>query len=125
MEFFDNAVTKAKEVLDVACKKTEAAVTAGKQKFDVAAVESKLEKDYARLGRIYYETIKNSDDIKGETLRLKEAVDAKRARIKEIKEEINKAKNRRECPNCGALVDKDDLFCNNCGAKLEYNPEEG
>ena len=36
MDFFDNAIEKAKEVFDVARKKTNDVVSTGKQKFDVA-----------------------------------------------------------------------------------------
>lgn len=41
MDFIDDAVTKAKEAFDVACKKTNEVVTTQKQKFDIASLEAK------------------------------------------------------------------------------------
>ena len=63
MDFFDNAVSKAKDVFDVACKKTEEVVTTGKQKLDIATLENKMTKDFEALGRIYFEQIKDNDDL--------------------------------------------------------------
>lgn len=123
MDFLDNAVSKAKEVFDVAYKKTEEAVNTGKQKFDVAAIENKLNKDYAKLGKIYYALIKDSEDLKGETLKIKTAIDEKNAKIEELKQQINDTKNKRTCHNCGNAVDKQSLYCNTCGAKLEFDGE--
>lgn len=120
MDFFDNAVSKAKEVFDVAYKKTEAAVNTGKQKFDVASIENKLAKDYEKLGAIYYNMIKDSDELDDETRELKLAINEKCEKIAKIKEEINNAKNKRLCPSCGIAVDKASAFCSSCGAKLEF-----
>ena len=57
MEFFDDAVSKAKEAIDVACKKTNEVVTLQKQKFNVAALESRRAKDFQLLGEIIYNKI--------------------------------------------------------------------
>ena len=59
MDFFDDMVNKAKEAIDVASKKTSEVVNTQKQKFDIASLESKRAKDYAVLGEIYYNKIKD------------------------------------------------------------------
>ena len=51
MDFFDDAVNKAKEALDVACKKTNEVVTTQKQRFDIASLEAKRTRDFEALGR--------------------------------------------------------------------------
>ena len=66
MSFIDDAINKTKEVFDVACKKTDEVVTTQKQKFSIASLESKREKDFADLGRIYFELAKNSTDLTDE-----------------------------------------------------------
>lgn len=119
MDFFDNAVSKAKEALDIACKKTGEVVTTSKQKFDVATIESKRSKDFEALGKIYFEMIKDEEiedfEIKDLVLEIKD----KNEKIDALKEEINNAKNKRTCPVCKATIDKLSVYCNICGAKLE------
>lgn len=90
MEFFENAVNKAKDVFDVVVTKTEEAVTTGKQKLDIATLENKLAKDFERLGRAYFETIKDSEDIDVKFANVKEAIIEKQTLISKIKEEMGK-----------------------------------
>lgn len=120
MDFLDNAVSKAKEVFDVAYKSAEVAVNTGKQKFDLASIENKLSKDYEKLGVIYYNAIKDADGLDEKTNALKTAIEQKLGKIEKIKKEMNEAKNKRLCPECGISVDKNSAFCSSCGAKLEF-----
>ena len=53
MEFLNDAVIKAKDVFDVARRKTGEVVTAEKKRFEISLLRSKREKDLAGLGRIY------------------------------------------------------------------------
>ena len=119
MEFFDNAVNKAKEAIDIACKKTNEVVSTQKQKFDVASIENKRDKDFEALGKIYYEMVKDTEIEDGAIKDLVVEIKDKTEKIKSLKEEINSVKNKRICPQCGAAVDKLSVYCNICGAKLE------
>ncbi len=118
MDFFENAVSKAKEAFDVACKKTNEAVSTQKQKFDVASLENKRDKDYAALGKLYFEAIKDTEIDSDEIKALVEEIKSKNEKIKEIKDEINAAKNKRICPQCSAVIDNNATFCSVCGAKV-------
>jgi hypothetical protein len=60
MDFLDEAVLKAKELIDVACQKTGEVVNTSKQKIEILTLQKKLEKNYQALGEIYYEMIKDS-----------------------------------------------------------------
>lgn len=122
MDFLDNAVSKAKEVFEIARKKTEEAVNTGKQKIDVATIENKLSKDYEALGKIYYESIKAVDAqaLTEEVIEIKASIEEKIEKIESIKEELNRAKNKRKCPNCGASIDVNSLYCSVCGAALQF-----
>lgn len=119
MEFFDNALNKAKEVLDVAYKKTNEVVSTEKQKFDVSSLKSKREKDFAALGKIYFDAVKDSDGLSEETAALVSAIKEKTAEIDRLIAEIQSVKNKRICPACGAAIDSNSVFCNVCGAKVE------
>ena len=119
MDFLDNAVNKAKEAFDIACKKTGEVVTASKQKIDVVTIENRRSKDFEALGKIYFDMIKDEEienfEIKNLVLEIKD----KNEKIEALTEEINNAKNKRTCPVCKATIDKLSVYCNICGAKLE------
>lgn len=119
MDFFDNAMNKAKEAFDIACKKTNEVVSTQKQKFDAASVANKRDHDFEALGRLYFETVKDIDSVEdGEIKALIKEIKLKNEQINEINKEINNAKNKRVCPNCSAVIDKDAVFCSACGEKV-------
>lgn len=124
MSFIDDAINKTKEVFDVACKKTDEVVTTQKQKFSIASLESKREKDFADLGRIYFELAKNSTDLTDEARNLVDAISEKNAEIARLNQDIQNTKNKRICPNCNANIDVNSVYCNNCGAKITIESEQ-
>lgn len=124
MSFIDDAISKTKEVFDVACKKTDEVVTTQKQKFSIASLESKREKDFADLGRIYFELAKNSNDLTDEARNLVDAISEKNEEIARLNQDIQNTKNKRICPNCNANIDVNSVYCNNCGAKLNIESEQ-
>lgn len=97
---------KAKEVSEVA-----------KLKMDIHTKEAFVEKQFAALGRAYYET--NKDNAS-------EADEEKFAVIKEALEEIERMSQQVldiqgvvQCPNCGKKMPSDNSFCSDCGTKLD------
>ncbi len=123
MDFFDNAVNKAKEAIDIACKKTEEVVTVQRQRFDIATVENKLNKDFEKLGKLYFDSLKDSEPENEDMKALVNKIKEKYNKIKELKDEINTTKNKRVCPNCAASIEKDSVFCSSCGTKLKIDGE--
>lgn len=119
MGFLDDAITKTKEVFDVACKKTDEVVTTQKQKFSIASLESKREKDYADLGKIYFELVKKDTELSDETRNLVDAIIEKNEEIARLNEDIQNIKNKRICPKCNANIDMNSSYCNSCGEKLD------
>lgn len=118
MDFFDNAVNKAKEAFDIARQKTGEVVQTGKQKFDIASIEAKRVKDFEALGKAYYESVMDSDDLDGEIKELVEEIKAKTEKINALRDELSGDKDKKICPKCGASVDNLSLYCNICGEKL-------
>lgn len=119
MDFLDNAIDKAKEAIDIACKKTNEVVNTQKQKFDIASLESKRAKDFEQLGQIYYNLIKDTEIEDQNVKVLVETIIEKNNKIYELKEEINSAKFKRVCPVCAANISETAVYCSSCGAKLE------
>ena len=124
MNFFDDMVNKAKEAIDVASKKTGEVVNTQKQKFDIASLESKRAKDFAVLGEIYYNKIKDGTVEDENVSELVLAIKEKSEKIEKLKAEVNSAKNKRICPKCGAAIEQTSNYCNACGAKLFFDSEE-
>ncbi|MEE1238664.1 MAG: zinc ribbon domain-containing protein [Acutalibacteraceae bacterium] len=124
MDFFGDMMNKAKEAINVASKKTGEVVNTQKQKFDVASLESKREKDFAVLGEIYYNKIKDGEVDDESISELLLSIKEKSEKIDNLKAEINSAKNKRICPKCGAAIDLFSNYCNACGEKLFYDSEE-
>ncbi|MBO4431996.1 MAG: zinc-ribbon domain-containing protein [Clostridia bacterium] len=118
MEFFDDAISKTKEVFETVSQKTGEVITTEKQKFDIASLKSKREKDFAALGKLYYKALSDDDNAPEDAKVIIEAIKAKNAEIERLFNEIQKTKNKKTCPACGASIDNNSVFCNICGAKL-------
>jgi len=124
MDFFDNVLNKAKEAIDVVSKKTGEIVTVEKQKFDVSALKSKLEKHYAELGMLYFKSIDNAEELSDKEKAVVEAINKKLAAINELNIEIANAKAKRFCPSCKAAIADTCVYCSNCGEKLTFDSKE-
>ncbi|MBQ4155244.1 MAG: zinc ribbon domain-containing protein [Clostridia bacterium] len=117
MGFFEEAIVKAKEVYDVAAKKTSEVVSVQKLKLKATQVNSQLSKDFETLGRLYYEKVKESGE-NIEYVELFDSIDSKFDELEQIEDEINEQKKTKTCSNCGAKNSETAAFCNNCGTQL-------
>lgn len=124
MDFLNDAVSKAKEALEIACKKTGEVVNTQKQKLDVVSLENKCNKLYASLGKIYFDEIKDNQDLPEDVMSLVNQIKELNSKIDELKTDINAAKKLKVCPNCNANIDESDIFCPNCGTKTVFEGEE-
>jgi len=121
MDFFDEAINRAKEAFDIACKKTNEVVNTGKQRFDIASLQNKRAKDYEALGEIYYNLIKDTELEDQAVKDLVDAINDKNNKILHIKQEINNTKDKATCPVCYAPISEKAQYCSSCGAKIEQD----
>lgn len=119
MEFFDDAVNKTKEVFETVSKKTGEVIATEKQRFDMASLKTKREKDFTALGKVYFEFVKDDEGAPEGVKELVGKIKEKTAEIERLSEEIQNARNRRICPKCGAYIDKKSVYCNICGERLD------
>lgn len=119
MEFLDDAVSKTREVIETVSQKTGEVIAVEKQKYELASIKAKREKDFNALGKLYYKAVKDDENAPQEVKSIVEEIKAKSAQIKRLNESIQEARNKRVCKYCGASIDKNSVFCNICGAKLE------
>ncbi|MBR4762254.1 MAG: zinc-ribbon domain-containing protein [Clostridia bacterium] len=123
MDFFEDAFSKTREVIETVSQKTGEVITVEKQKFEVASLRAKRNKDYRALGRIYFEAIKDDENLTGSAKTLVERIKQKDAEIERLNAEIQNARNKRVCEKCGANIDKNSVFCNICGARVDESDE--
>lgn len=97
---------KAKEVSEVA-----------KIKMDIRTKEDFVEKQFASLGRAYYEA--NKDNVANTDAEqfavIKEAIDE----IERMNQQLLDIQGVVLCPNCGKKSPVGTSFCSDCGTKLE------
>ncbi len=124
MDFLDEVLVKARDMFDIAKNKTEEAARIGKQKFDIASMENRLNKSYNALGRICYETYKAQDEISDELKALINEITSEIEAIEEARAEIVKIKSNRFCAKCGEPVTEAAIFCTHCGEKLTFTDED-
>lgn len=93
MDFFDTALDKAKEAIEIVSKKTEEVVTTQKQRFNIASLENQCSKLYKSLGEIYYERladtyIEGDDEVRD----LVELITKKLEEIESLKAKLDSEK---------------------------------
>ena len=86
-----------------------------KIKYDIHNKESFIEKQYALLGKAYYEAHKDEEVPEQEYFNsIKEAEEE----LAKLNEELLKVQGAVECPSCGMKQEEKNAFCANCGAAL-------
>lgn len=118
VEFFDETLNRAKEVFDVACQKTGEVVSTEKKRIEISVLKSKNEKDFAVLGKIYFEKLK-SGEADPQASELVSRISERKNQISELYSEIQNMKNKAVCKACGAAIEKNSAYCNLCGNKVE------
>lgn len=97
---------KAKEVSEVA-----------KLKMDIRTKEDFVEKQYAILGRAYYEA--NKDDINERDAEQFGVITEALEEIARMTQQVLDIQGVVQCPNCGKKMPSDNTFCSDCGARLD------
>ncbi len=124
MGFFDEALEKAKETMDIVGKKTGEFANVQKLRFDISTMENKLQKDFAQLGKLCYEAFKGTDAFSSEMQSIAKEIENKNAKINQLNMELASIKNRKFCPKCQAILDNDAKFCRNCGEQVIFDSQE-
>ena len=94
MSFWDTTVATAKDVLEVAVKKTEKTVEIQKKRFGVQKQKNKVEKAFQTLGRCYYDG-QRGDETSADLLGvLCNELDEELRILKQLKTELADLKNQ-------------------------------
>ena len=96
MDYFDSAITKAKDVFDVAISKTDKIVSTQKYNLEIASLKHKRSKDLENLGVIYFKSLNGVVTDEEETKVLTDSIKEKNKKIKELREELERLNSLEE-----------------------------
>ena len=116
MGFFDDLgdtlVSAGKDV----SKKAKDLSGVAKLNLDIKAKEDFVQRQYAEIGRQYYEAHKDDDAVEFEQMAsIEEALES----IEDMRRDLLMIKGAKKCPKCGAQVPEEAEFCSKCGTKLD------
>ena len=118
MSFFDETVDFAKDVFDQAVVITNETVEIQKIRFAITKKKSEIGKNLKTLGECYY-SVNNGDQSKMESCDLLcEVISEQKKELASLVAQLEKIKNTRVCPECGARNSRSATFCNGCGRKF-------
>lgn len=90
-------------------------------KTQISAEKTKLDEAYAAIGKLFYETNSEPEEVYTKAY---EAVRASRERIAALEIELSQNEGTRICAECGAKVPKSSLYCGKCGAPVKEAAQE-
>ena len=126
MEFFDKLSKKASEAYKITADKTGKIAKETKLKLKISELKSEINTIYTEIGKKAYEkhTLKNGKENCTENVC--EQIKEKCLKIDMLSDEIDnllkqclELKDKKQCENCYAEIEKDVKFCPHCGAKQE------
>lgn len=121
-DFIDEFVFMAKNAAGVASKKTEEVVEISKLKYQIKQAEWDLEKAYAKLGAIVYESKRSSEDFSDAILLATSEIDDLKQKAAHMEDTLRTYRKVKKCAKCGQDSDSSAAFCVHCGAPLEDDP---
>ena len=87
-----------------------------------------MEKQYAELGKAYYEKHKDEESAEGEEKTPEQEhfflITEALGEIERMRAEVFKLQGAVECPKCGAKMPQGAAFCSSCGTKMDDIFEE-
>ena len=102
--------------------KTKEISEIGKLKAKIASEEKVIRHTYYEIGKKFFESA--PADVSEDFAPLFKLADEATENIKTFRAEINELKGVIVCEECGNLMDKGNLFCGKCGAKLPIVEED-
>ena len=126
MEFFDKVGNKASEAYKVTADKTGKLAKEAKLRMKMGELKSEINDIYEEIGKKIYENHvkEEKEDISSLIEDECTKIDCLSDEIESILKECLKLKDKRQCPNCYAEIEKDVKFCPKCGTKQEEQQEE-
>lgn len=123
MSFFEDTLLAVKSAAGTVCKKTGRVVDMSKLRLTAAEITKEIDSRYEALGRLVYDSRKAGTDIDGLIEECTRSIDALYTRLDEVNNRIARMKDKKYCETCGAIIDKNALFCSRCGSRINLHNE--
>lgn len=88
-----------------------------KIKHEISQLEMGINQAYMAIGKAYFE--KNKDMSDPEFADFFADIIQKTEKCDKLKENLNAMEDKLFCTGCGAVISKNQKFCDNCGAKVD------
>lgn len=118
-EFIDEFVFMAKSAADVASKKTGEVVEISKLKYQIKQAEWDLERAYAKLGAIAYESKRSNEDFNDAVVLATGEIDDLKLKIAGYEEALRAYRKVKKCSKCEYDNDVSAIYCVRCGLLLD------
>ena len=96
----------------------ETVKTKSSEIFETTKIKFALSDAEGEVSKLIYESYKSGEEPGTSLNEICEAIDAKYKEIEEMRTKLRVYKNISVCPECGAEVSSESVFCSKCGAKL-------
>ena len=116
MAFFDNLGRKMSEAGQKVIQKTGEMSDTSRLNAQISDEEKKINAAYLQIGKLYASVHRN--DPEPDFAALVESVGQSEQTIRACREQIQKIRGVRSCPNCGAEVSVGSAFCATCGSPM-------
>ncbi|MBQ9673146.1 MAG: zinc ribbon domain-containing protein [Ruminococcus sp.] len=122
MGLIDDVMDNVRTAATTVSKKTNSFVDYSKLKFTASGLANEIRKKYQTLGEEIYTASKIGTEDSTAVEQLIQEIDALKEQLQITNELITAAKHKITCPVCKAELDRESLFCNKCGTKVEDVP---
>lgn len=121
MDFLNKLGKKASDAYKVTADKTGKVAKEAKLRLKIGDLKSQINDIYKEIGEVVYQ-----NHIREEEYDISKELEEKCTKIDVLSDEIEthlkeclELRDRKQCPNCFAEVEKEAKFCSKCGQKLE------
>lgn len=118
MSVLDDVLLNVKSAAEAAGRAAGHFADVSKLRVAAAELRSELDKQYKKLGQAVYASSRSGADCPELIEDYVQAIDELTEQLKSVTQELEAMDSRPKCPACGMAVQKDDIFCSRCGAKL-------
>ena len=119
MDFFNGLGKKFTKAARSVQELTREGVENTRLAADLRSARSELDRQFADLGRAYYESLSAGDEVPEELVsRVRVTMEG----IEALLAQKERARAQVRCPDCGAMQSEDARFCSSCGRRM---PEPG
>ena len=113
-----NAANSASDAAYSVGQRATQMLSVGKLNIRLLDLKTEVNAQLREVGELIYAT-HTGDPTDSDVLLAKlQTIDDLHAQIGQLSAELAKAKGGKVCPGCGAVSEKDDVFCRECGKKL-------